>query len=146
MRTDKLYDLLGVLYGLLTALSFSISPILLKKGYLELDSPLVAASIGIVAAALAHGIYLGGTGRYREWPRLNRRAVLFLGLSSLFIALGAITRCLRPIKLCLEILPAHPSIRFILVCLDYGKSFSEKQFIFAGILWPFMTLILKNRR
>ncbi|HEX6306479.1 MAG TPA: EamA family transporter [Anaerolineales bacterium] len=48
----------GLLYGLATAVSFSISPIFIRRGLEGLESPLLGVTIGMLASTLAYGFVL----------------------------------------------------------------------------------------
>lgn len=48
----------GSIFGLITALTWALSPIFIKKGLEDLDSPILGVTIGMVASTLAYGILM----------------------------------------------------------------------------------------
>jgi uncharacterized membrane protein len=48
----------SALYGLGTALAFSISPIFIRHGLQDLPSPLLGVTVGMIASTLAYGLIL----------------------------------------------------------------------------------------
>ena len=48
----------GMLYGLGTALAFSISPIFVRHGLEDLSSPLLGVTLGMLASTVAYGLIL----------------------------------------------------------------------------------------
>ncbi len=93
---------LGFLYGVLAALAFAISPVLIRKGLEGLPSPLWGTSIGVATAAVLYAIWL--TLR-RGWLRVEGpvRSVIwfqvFAGTASgLAVALRNIALNLAPIN------------------------------------------------
>jgi uncharacterized membrane protein len=45
----------GSIFGLITALTWALSPILIKKGLEGLDSPILGVTVGMVASTIAYG-------------------------------------------------------------------------------------------
>lgn len=79
----------GMLYGLATALSFSISPIFIRRGLEGLQSPLLGVTIGMLASTLAYGFVLilrrdHVTGERIPWQALALQflAGVLVGLST----------------------------------------------------------------
>ncbi|OGO18144.1 MAG: hypothetical protein A2Z14_13530 [Chloroflexi bacterium RBG_16_48_8] len=48
----------GSIYGLITALTWALSPIFIKKGLEDLDSPILGVTIGMVVSTVAYGILI----------------------------------------------------------------------------------------
>ncbi len=85
-------------FGLAVALCWGSSPILIRKGLLGLDAPVLGLTMGLGGALLAHSLLLGTMGGFRRgtW---DRTAVLWaaaggvtgaVGISSQWISFGLI--------------------------------------------------------
>ena len=58
----------GVLAGLATAACWSVSPVLIRYGLRDLESPLLAAAVGMTACATAYAVGIVATGNLRHRP------------------------------------------------------------------------------
>jgi uncharacterized membrane protein len=79
----------GALYGLGTALCFSISPIFIRNGLKGMESPLLGVTIGMIVSTLAFGLALvfrrGNTSRVpipRSAMLIQLAAGVLVGLST----------------------------------------------------------------
>lgn len=83
---------LDSLYGLAVAVCFSISPIFIRSGLKDLDSPLLAVTIGMGFSALAYGVTL----LFRRGPLLQGPltgdAVAYQLAASVFVGISTWTR------------------------------------------------------
>jgi uncharacterized membrane protein len=80
------------LFGLGTALCFSISPIFIRHGMETLDSPLLGVTIGMVASALAYGLVLLVRRNGRAGPPIPRRMLLFQLAAGVLVGLSTWAR------------------------------------------------------
>lgn len=79
-------------FGLGTALCFSISPIFIRGGLQDLNSPLLGVTIGMSFSALAYGVtLLFRHTRIKQAP-LTRDAIVFQLLASFFVGISTWTR------------------------------------------------------
>lgn len=77
------------IYGLGTALCFSVSPILLRYGLRDFASPVVAVGIGMTAAFLLYVVALAARGRLGVLrARVSTSVLMTQVLAGLFIAAG----------------------------------------------------------
>lgn len=76
-------------YGLGTALCFSVSPLFLRLGLQQMGDPLVAVSVGMVGALLAYLAVLALTGQFRRiFEPAPGPAIIFQILAGVFIGIG----------------------------------------------------------
>ncbi len=80
------------LYGLGTALCFSISPIFIRDGLKQLPSPLLGATVGMGFSALAYGITLLFRRNHIKQGPITRDALLFQLAATLFVGVSTWTR------------------------------------------------------
>lgn len=66
----------GALFGLGTALAFSISPIFIRHGLEDLPSPLLGVTVGMIASTLAYGLILLFRSGASQGEAIPRRAML----------------------------------------------------------------------
>lgn len=84
-----LRELHASVYGLATALCFSVSPIFLRFGLRDFPSPVVAVAIGMTSALMLYVLVLVVRGRLRVLrARVSTRALLTQVLAGVFIATG----------------------------------------------------------
>jgi uncharacterized membrane protein len=85
-------DWLHSLYGIGVAVCFSISPIFIRGGLKDLDSPLLGVTIGMIFSTLAYGLLLlFRRGRTLQGP-LTGDALAFQLAASVFVGLSTWTR------------------------------------------------------
>lgn len=116
----------GYVYGVLTALCFGLSPILIKEGYVNLDSPVIGLSSGIASATLLFVLYLLPLRGWGDLLTMNRRALLFLTLSGLFVILGTIAKWLAlqqaPVVLVIPLIQTTPLFTILFSLLFFRGS------------------------
>jgi DME family drug/metabolite transporter len=78
------------LFGLGTALCWAVSPILIRQGLRDLPSPLLAVTVGMVAATLAYGLTLPLRGR--EGLRFTREALAWKLAAGVLVAVSTWAR------------------------------------------------------
>jgi uncharacterized membrane protein len=83
-----------MLYGLVTALSFSISPIFIRRGLEGLESPLLGVTIGMIASTLAYGLILILRRRDSNSQPIPWQAVTFQFLAGVLVGLSTWARWL----------------------------------------------------
>lgn len=122
----------GYLFGALTAVCFSISPILLRKGLDELPAPLWASFIGLFATALAYIPWfvlqlirrLQGH-RHRMLNHAEKRAVNFQALAGLGAGVGTVARTLSislaPVVVAVPLTQTSSFFTVLFVLLLLGK-------------------------
>ena len=79
-------------FGLGTALCFSISPIFIRGGLKDLNSPLLGVAIGMSFSALAYGVTLLFRHAQIKQGSLTRDAIIFQLLASFFVGVSTWTR------------------------------------------------------
>ncbi len=84
----------GMLYGLGTALSFSISPIFIRRGLDNLPSPLLGVTIGMMASTLAYGIVLFLRRNHSPHEPIPRKALMFQITAGVLVGLSTWARWL----------------------------------------------------
>lgn len=82
----------SALYGLGTALMFSISPIFIRHGLEELPSPLLGVTIGMLASTLAYGVTLLFRRSQTVQGPIPRQAVLLQLLAATLVGLSTWAR------------------------------------------------------
>lgn len=80
------------LYGLGTALCFSISPIFIRAGLAQLPSPLLGVTVGMGFSAFAYGITLLFRRNHIQQGPIPRDALLFQLAATLFVGISTWTR------------------------------------------------------
>lgn len=80
------------LYGLGTAVCFSISPIFIRNGLEQLPSPLLGVTVGMGFSALAYGITLLFRRNHIKQGSITSDALLFQLAATLFVGLSTWTR------------------------------------------------------
>lgn len=83
-----------MLYGLATALSFSISPIFIRRGLEGLESPLLGVTIGMFASTLAYGFILVLRRDHATSEPIPRRALVFQLLAGVLVGVSTWARWL----------------------------------------------------
>ncbi len=81
---------LGIVFGLLTAFCWAISPIFIRLGLLGLPSSLWGVTIGLLASTLVYGLWFAGPERQRLFSR---------GRDALRADQGRIARLAIPIQI-----------------------------------------------
>lgn len=80
-------------FGLLAALSWGITPVLIKKGLESLPSPIVGLTPAMAVAGLAYAIILGLRGRLRPlFPALRQKPALWQAGAGALVGLGTLCR------------------------------------------------------
>jgi drug/metabolite transporter (DMT)-like permease len=84
--------LLGVLTGLGAALCWGISPVLVKIGLREVDSPLLAAFVSYAAASIIMGIWLIPPQNREKLSGIDRRSISPLIMAAITMAVAHLLR------------------------------------------------------
>jgi len=84
----------GLLFGLGTALSFSISPIFIRHGLADLPSPLLGVTVGMVASTLAFGVLLLFRRNHAPGEPIPRRALMLQLAAGILVGLSTWARWL----------------------------------------------------
>lgn len=80
------------IYGLGTALCFSISPIFIRNGLEQLSSPLLGVTIGMAFSAFAYGVVLILRRSHINQSAITGDALIFQLAATLFVGLSTWTR------------------------------------------------------
>lgn len=121
---------LGYFYGLLTALCWATSPILIRKGLLGLPSSLWGMSVGLLSATSIYLLWFFGRdfmlgeklGFWRTLNKAPRAALMFQALAGVAAGLGSIGRTFA-----IELAP-------VVVALPLSQTTSLFTLIFSIIL------------
>jgi uncharacterized membrane protein len=84
----------GLLFGLGTALSFSISPIFIRHGLANLPSPLLGVTVGMVASTLAFGVLLLFRRNHAPAEPIPRQALMLQLAAGILVGLSTWARWL----------------------------------------------------
>lgn len=80
-------------FGLLAALSWGLSPILIKKGLEGLPSPLVGLTLAMASAGVLYALILASRSRFRPLlSRLSERPALWQTAAGALVGLGTLCR------------------------------------------------------
>ena len=80
-------------FGLLAALSWGFSPVLIKKGLESLPSPIIGLTLAMASAGVMHAIILGMRGRLRPvLSSLGQSAALWQTGAGALVGLGTLCR------------------------------------------------------
>lgn len=81
------------LYGLAAAASWGFTPVLIKKGLLGLDSPLVGLTLAMATAGLIYAVILGMRGRLRPlFSQLGKGPAYWQAAAGALVGLGTLFR------------------------------------------------------
>jgi len=105
----------GLVAGLVTALCWSVSPLLIRRGLQDIESPLLAAGIGMTACALVYGSVVLGTvlrsrARLRTAPGSGRLLLVSGTAVGLAILLQWTAYDRAPVAVVLALLQLTPPI------------------------------------
>lgn len=78
--------------GLGTALCWSISPIFIRFGLVDLPSPILGVTIGITACVLVYGLILGLRSLHSPLPPVTTDALVFKVIAALLVGLSTWAR------------------------------------------------------
>ena len=111
----------GLTLAVLAAFCFGSSPILIKEGLADLDSPLVGIAIAQIFAALAYGFFLCMGRRFKELSLVGRKPALFFILTGALLATGRFCKwaalSLAPIAIVAPILGIVPLVTVGFSCI-----------------------------
>jgi uncharacterized membrane protein len=80
-------------FGLLAALSWGFTPVLIKKGLESLPSPIVGLTLAMASAGLAYAVILGLRGRLSPLiPKLKQKPALWQAGAGALVGLGTLCR------------------------------------------------------
>jgi uncharacterized membrane protein len=131
------------LYGLGTALCFSVSPLFLRLGLRELDDPLVAVSVGMIGALLAYLLLLALGGQLsRITVQVNRTAFAFQLLAGVFIGIGTWLRYVATDMIPIAIVGTLGRVNIPVVLLLSPLLFTARKERVTGRLWIGAALII----
>jgi drug/metabolite transporter (DMT)-like permease len=82
----------SLLLGLATAVCWSISPIFIRYGLAELDSPILGVTIGLLACVLGYGLALIGRSLTGLRPAISTDALVFKFMAGLLVGLATWAR------------------------------------------------------
>lgn len=80
------------LFGLGTALCFSISPVFIRHGLQDLPSPLLGVTIGMIFSAIAYGVALMFRRDPVNWGAVPRSALFLQFLAGVLVGLSTWAR------------------------------------------------------
>jgi drug/metabolite transporter (DMT)-like permease len=122
----------GSVYGLGTALAFSVSPIFVRMGMADGHSAIVGLAVGLVAAALAYGgIALISDPGALDLRRLERlRPISWELAAALVIVTGTWMRYVAMGLVPLAIVSAVGRVNILVILLLAGRSVSPR--VWAG--------------
>lgn len=82
----------SLLFGVATALCWSISPIFIRYGLIELSSPILGVTIGIVACVLGYGVAFGIHSLRSPLPSISTDALVFKVIAGILAGLSTWAR------------------------------------------------------
>jgi uncharacterized membrane protein len=113
-----------MMFALGTALCWSISPIFVRRGLVDLPSPLLGLFIGLVAAAIGYG-FLMLAGRRIGMTHVRREALAFKVLAGALVGLSQWARwvalALAPIGAVLSVAQLAVPVTVLLAPLFVGR-------------------------
>jgi len=130
----------GYVYAALSALSFGLSPVLIKKGLSALDAPWTGLVVAMGTTTLLYLCYLlFSRFRWRSLSQLDRRTFVFLAITGLLVGLGTLSQWLAlqltPVVLAFPLIQTAPlfTIIFSLIFLRDLEQINVRVW-FGGLL------------
>jgi uncharacterized membrane protein len=135
--------LAGSVYGLGTALAFSVSPIFVRMGMADGHSAIVGLSVGLIAAAIAYtGVALASDRAALRLGRLERLTPISWELAAaLVIVTGTWMRYVAMGLVPLAIVSAVGRVNILVILLLAGRSVGPRVWI-GGVLIIAGTVLL----
>ena len=114
------------LFGLGVAVCFSISPIFIRHGLMDLDSPLLGVTIGMGFSALAYGIMLLFRRKQIQQGPIPRDALWFQLAASFFVGISTWLRWIAldmaPVSVVLALGRLNVPVVILLAPMLVGKA------------------------